>query len=76
MLLFSEEQIPRMAWEEGLLIVRPRVIHPSWALLRLRPLKGGLHFSRVWFRLGKMGLLRVRRRDRPQVFAARKASRA
>lgn len=28
-LLFSKEQIPRIAGEEGLLIVRPRVISPS-----------------------------------------------
>lgn len=48
-----------MAGEEVHPIVRPRVIHPTWALLRLRPLKGGLHFSRVcsgWERWGSLGL--------------------
>ena len=74
-LLFLKEQIPRIAGE-GLLIVRPRVTSPSLGLPRLSPLEGGLSFSRVRFRLGEMGLLRIRRGDRPQVFAARKSSRA
>lgn len=44
--------------KKGLLILRPGVIYPSWALLGLRPLKGRLDFSRMWFRLGEMGSLR------------------
>lgn len=62
--------------KKGLLRGRSGVIHPAWAVPGLGSLKGGGHFSRVRFRLGKGWLLGIRREGRPQAFAAEKASRA
>lgn len=52
--------------KKGLLVVRPGVIHPTWAL----------PWHRVSFRQGKMGLVGIMREDTPHVFATRKASKA